>query len=176
MLVYWYWCQDSKSIIGQTQWPTELLSLEDKESRCQCNSWTPAWDETELCTGAACRVPATNPYEAGHHDLCCAPTCWIVSCAHTGQQAGVWNRDIVSQSRGFREGGLRLKRCKWQASVFSHPWRRSFWPTGSDNSDKVTGGNRSSLQARRKTYILCIIWANKPSPTLIKVITWLGHS
>ena len=53
---YWYWCQASKT--SQPKWPVQLQRLEDKESRCQCNSWPPAWDETELCTAwSRCHQP-----------------------------------------------------------------------------------------------------------------------
>lgn len=62
------------------------------------------------CTEMACRaLPATDPYEAGHHDLCCAPYL-LNRFVHPHLTTG--SRDGVSQSRGCGEDGLRSKRCR----------------------------------------------------------------
>lgn len=79
-----------------------------KTSRCQGNSWTPAVKQP--CTEMACRaLPATDPYEAGHHDLCCAP--YLLN-RFVRPHLTTGSRDGVSQSRGCGEDGLRSKRCR----------------------------------------------------------------
>lgn len=62
------------------------------------------------CTEMACRaLPATDPYEAGHHDLCCAP--YLLN-RFVRPHLTTGSRDGVSQSRGCGEDGLRSKRCR----------------------------------------------------------------
>ena len=104
--------------------------------------------ETERpCTEMACRaLPATDPVQAGHHDLSCAP--YLLN-RFVRPHLTTGSRDGVSQSRGCGEDGLRWKRCcSCDKPLFFFAEKV---PITEARSSEVT----SSLQATGKTYILC---------------------
>lgn len=140
ILGYWHWCQSSeKHCWGKLQSPAELQTLGGKESRCQWNWRSEGWDEPELWLPSRFVLISRllNPFYMHRLD----PR----------------QKSPKERQRGARQ--VHKFRLNWQNNP-RFPHRRSLWGPGSDTHDEVSEGNTGSHQARRKTYILCITWAN----------------
>ena len=130
ILLYWCGCQASQTITGTTL----AAELQRQGDARVIHELRPEMKQSRVLRRLAGPLPATDPCEAGHHDLCSAP--YLLN-RFVRPHSTTGSGDGVSQSRGCREDGLRLKRCRrcGEPPRFS----RGRFPI---NGDRVTRGNK----------------------------------
>lgn len=162
---YWYWCQASKTTIGQTEVTSTATGI-----RGQRKQMPGQFMNSSLRGNRAVSRDRSLPPTPARQDVMICVNLLPVKSFYLHALYNKQDSQTEIQSRDCGDGELRLK---WRASIYPP---QTVTVTHRFRCDEVMGGNWSSLEVRRKTYILCIIWLNKPFPTLIKVITWVGHS